>query len=158
MPSPIHVYIEVPAWMKKYIIFQSEYNSEPVIFHNKHIYNRLLINLISNRPDIKILPKPKEKYINNDIVKIRLPFNNIKDVYFYNKLSNRNKIEFRNQVKLDFLYQYMTEIRKKTIQGMERKKATEEFLEMININEDELKYESLYRKFTRYINKRKSIV
>ena len=158
MSSPISVKIPVPAWMKKYLIFQSKNGSEPIVFHNKHAYNRLLINLVSNRPDIKILPNPKEEDINNETVKIKLPFNSIKDVYFYNKLNYRNQIEFRNQIKLDFLYQYMIEIRKKTILGIERKKATEEFLEMININEDELKYESLYRKFSRYINKKKSIV
>ncbi len=158
MASPIVIKIEVPAWMKKYLIFQSENKTEPLEFHRKHNYNRLLINLVTNRTDVIIYkPDLHEEDINNAIVKIKLPFNGYKDVYFYNKIGINNKKKFRAEVKIDFLFQYRTELRNKLCRNIERKTATEEFLDKLKINEDELKYESLYRKYTRYMNKEKLI-
>jgi len=113
---------------------------------------------VTNRTDVLIYkPDLTEDDMNNSTVKIKLPFNEVKDVYFYNKIGFHNKIKFRKEVKMDFLFQYRNYLRNEMMKNLERKKATEGFLELMDINEDELKYESLYRKFTRYMTKGKLI-
>jgi hypothetical protein len=157
MPSPIVVKIEVPAWMKKYLLYQSENKQEPIEFHRKHRYVLLLNCILTNKYDTYIVNDPDKKDTNSEIVTIRLPWSKMHDVYFYNKIARDNREKFRNEVKTDFYFQYQTYIRNRKMVGIERKQATEEFLERYDITEDELKYESLYRKFTRYMNKLKLI-
>jgi hypothetical protein len=157
MGSPIVVKIEVPAWMKKFLLYQSENGIEPVEFHRKHRYVLLLNCMLTNRYDTNVVNEPSYNDINSEVVTIRLPWSKLHDVYFYNKISRDNREKFRNEVKSDFYFQYQTEIRNKKMVGIERKQATEYFLDRLNITEDELKYESMYRKFTRYMNKLKLI-
>ena len=154
MASPISVKIEVPSLMKKYLEFQSELSGDIIEFSRKHQYNILLLKLVSNYRFSEI-NQEDENFTGDSYVKIRLPFSDRKDVYFYNYMSRQSKITFRHEVNLDFLYEFKRFIRNSIMQGQQRKIAIEQFLEKYNISEDELKYESLYRKYTRYLNKSK---
>ena len=160
MASPISVTIKVPAWMKKYLEFQSEDKSAKILsFANKHQYNVFLINLVSNYRTVSVpFKKKKETDINNSEVKIYLPFSNRKVIYFYNYISRYSAEIFRREINLDFLLDFKTYLRNNMLQGMQRKIAIENFLKKYNINEDELKFETLYRKYTRYMNKNKRIL
>ncbi len=159
MPSPISVKIEVPAWMKKYLQYQSEDKNAKILkFARKHEYNLLLTNLVTNYRRISILKDSNTKFKNNREVKIYLPFSDKKDVYFYNYISRHSAETFRRNINLDFLYDFKLYLRNALLNGTQRKIAIENFLNMYNINEDELKFESLYRRYTRYMNKIKRIV
>jgi len=159
--SPISVTIEVSSWMKKYLIYHSENKKEPLEYPYKHEYNLLLTRLTSNRVDVlpdNIVFDHKYKNLktpatNSETIKICLPFSKYKDIYFYNKISNKAKILFREQVKDDMLYDFFVSIKKQIMSGYERKIAIENFFLKFNITEDDLKYDSFYRKYTRYVNK-----
>lgn len=147
MPSPICVYIEMPGYLKKYLISKSENKTEPIEFSPKHDYNKLLTNLTVNYP-----VDPVDKF--KELVKIKLPFNRIKDVYFYNKIGVHNREEFREQIKLDFYYDFRLFVKESIMSGVQRKIAIEMFFQMHKITEDDVKYESFYRNFTRFNRKK----
>lgn len=146
MPSPISVKIEMPVYLKKYLIGQSMNKQEPLEFSTEHDYSLLLVKLASNRTAERI--KQDE-----NTVKIRLPFNRGKDVYFYNNIGFNRRVFFREQVRLDFYYEFRTYLKKRIMEGIERKIAIEEFFERYKITEDDVKYESFYRNFTRFNDK-----
>jgi hypothetical protein len=151
MPSPIVVNIEVPAWMEKFIAAQSENrNAEVLHFGKRHEYNALLINLVENYRNTYPHAQPTPN--NNSIVRIYLPFSNRKDVYSYNKLSEKSREAFRREVKADFLHEFKRQVRVDTLMGKQRKIAIEQFLDRYNIKENELRYDNLYRRYTRYLN------
>lgn len=149
MPSPICVKIEMPGYLKKYLLSQSENHKEPLEFAPRHEYSRLLTKLITNRNDVKPVD-------DKEIVKIRLPFNEIKDVYFYNKIGIDQRFEFREQIRLDFYYDFRLFLKDRIMKGIQRKIAILQFFNLHGINEDDIKYESFYRNFTRF-NKKKLI-
>lgn len=146
MPSPISVKIEMPVYLKKYLIGQSVNKQEPLEFSTEHDYSLLLVKLASNRPAERI------KHGENT-VKIHLPFNRGKDVYFYNNIGINRRKYFREQVRLDFYYEFRTFLKSRIMAGIERKIAIEEFFEKYKITEDDVKFESFYRNFTRYNDK-----
>ncbi len=149
MPSPISVYIEMPTYLKKYLIFQSKNKEEPIVFSEGHNYNLLLTRLISN--DRRIKPSDKSK----KGCKIILPFNQFKDVYFYNKLSKKAKQKFRNQLRDDFLYDFRMFLKDRTVSFFDRKQVMEFFFLTMKITDDDINYASFYRSFTRYNEKRR---
>lgn len=148
MPSPISVYIEMPSYLKKYLISQSENYKEPLEFALNHEYNLLLMKLVSNRRDVKRVNKDES------CIKIKLPFNEVKNVYFYNNISFHNRVLFREHVKLDFYYDFRLFVKYQIMKGVQRKIAIEQFFELLQINEDDIKFESFYRNFTRYNDKK----
>jgi len=152
MASPISIKINIQPWVKKYLISISQNKCEPLEFSRKHEYNRLLINLISNRYDIV-----NEKIFKENSVKIKLRYNQIKNVDFYNKIARNSAIEFRKQIKSDIMFAFYIFTKDKLLSGEQRKEAIIKFFKIHNISEDDLKLESFYRKFTRYIEKCKLI-
>ena len=149
--SPVTIKIFVPKWMKIYLISQSENKCEPIEFPRRHEYNTLLIRLVTNRSDVKE-ERSKESFVP---VKIKLPFSKAKDVYFYNKLSEEARGDFRDQVKTDFLFDFSVNVKDKLLKGVQRKIAIEQFFEYHKITDEDTNTDSFYRKFTRYIDKRK---
>jgi len=137
----------MPEYLKKYLISQSENGKEPLEFSPKHDYCRLLSNLTVNYP---VEPVDTSK----NTVKIRLPFNRIKDVYFYNKIGYHNRIEFREQIRVDFYYDFRLFIKDRIMCNIQRKIAIEQFFQLHKITEDDLKFESFYRNYTRFNKKR----
>ena len=148
MSSPISVKIEVPVWMKKYLLFESKEKIFPISFPRRHAYNAFLLKLVSNKKNIseKLFIGP----VNSEIIKLKLPFSDVKDVYFYNKISEHNRERFRRQVKADFYYDFEVVVKHLLLSGMKRDKALEKFFLSMDITEDDINYDSFYRKFTRY--------
>ncbi len=149
MPSPISVFIEMPTYLKKYLIFQSKNKEEPIVFSEGHDYNLLLIRLITN--DSRTNPPDKSK----TGCKIILPFNKNKDVYFYNKLSEPSREYFRNQLRNNFLYDFRILLKDRNVSFLDRKQVMEFFFLTMKITDDDLNYASFYRSFTRYNKKRR---
>jgi len=149
MASPIPVYIEMPSYLKKYLIFQSKNKKEPIEFQFGSDYNLLLIRLITNTN--RTYPPDKNK----PGCKIYLPFNEVKDVYFYNKLSEPSREKFRNHVKNNFLYDFRMLLKHKDHSFFDRKTLVEYYFSTMNITDDDLNYASFYRSFTRYMEKRR---
>ncbi len=147
--SPISVYIEMPVWLKKYLISESINKEEPLIFHPKHDYNTLLARLVTNNR--KTEPPDYDK----QGIKIMLPWSKMKDVYFYNKLSTDSRQIFRNQIYRDVYYDFKIFLKDMTLKGMQRKIALERFFLCHQITDDDINYASFYRSFTRYIQKRR---
>jgi hypothetical protein len=145
--SPISVKIEMPLWMRQFLINQSINKEEPIVFARRHELHYILNELISNDTRIVLPDRIPEDWA---WVKIKLPFNPYKDVYFYNKLSDDSRKMLRTVIRTQFNFKYFRYVRHKLNQGMERKEATEMFLKEQNFSEDMMKYESLYRKFTRF--------
>ena len=136
----------MPEHLKKYLISESENEKEPLCFPPKHDYNILLVRLMSNYPS-----KPSPHHVNR--VKIQLPFNQIKDVYFYNRLSDDSRRLFREHVQRDLYYDFRLFLKELSQAGIQRKIALEKFFLLHGITEDDIKYESFYRNYTRYIKK-----
>lgn len=151
MPSPISVYIEMPAYLVKYLAAESVNKHEPFVFPRRHDYNLLLTRLISNDSSIKMPRNTKE------CVKIQLPFNEFKDVYFYNKLSRDSRILFREAVYRDLYYDLRLVIKELMLAGVTRNKAIEMFFLAYDITENDVNYESFYRSFSRFQQKRRAI-
>ncbi len=147
MPSPIVVKIDMPVYLIKFLSAQSVSPEQPLAFPPKSKYNTLLVNLISNHGNIDDLPRDKS------FVKIYLPYNEVKDVYYYNRISEKNRRCFRQEVKADFLFSFQKYIRDKLLIGEQRKKAVSNFMDKYNLTEDDINSDSLYRKYSRYVQK-----
>ena len=79
MPTNIYVEIEMPVYLKKYLLAQSENKKEPLHFCTDHDYNILIRQLTTNRRGDKL-----QKGV--ETIKILLPFSMRKDPYFYNNI------------------------------------------------------------------------
>jgi len=152
MPSPISVYIEMPKYLKKYLAAESVNKHEPFAFPRKHDYNLLLTRLLSN--DSSITPPNRQA---DECVKIQLPFNEYKDVYFYNKLSRESRIVFRDAVYRDLYYDLRLVVKELMLANISRNKAIEMFFLAYGITEDDVNYDSFYRSFSRFQQKRRAI-
>ncbi len=151
MPSRISISFSIPSYLKQFLIYESDHKeykkSGILVFPKRHQYNLLLRNILTNRRDC--FNSFENKY--DSVVKIKLPFNSYKDVYFYNMVSVKNRAYFIKEIRLDFEYAYVKYIRDAVLyKKMQRKLATEMFLDKYGIDEDMLKYGSMYRKYTRY--------
>lgn len=160
MPSPISVKIPVTSWMKKYLEFQSENpKAQTLVFALKHEYNIFLLRLVSNyKREQNLMVVEKQNLKLDSVVKIQLPFSDRKDVYFYNYLSREAKQKFRAEVELDMLYDFKRYLKVNILKGVKKKIAIREFFEKRNISEDDIKYESFERKFSRYMDRMKHIL
>jgi len=151
MASPISVKIEMPVYLTKYLIGQSENKQLPIEFPHGHDYNILLTRLISRDAQIK----PPDYH--QPLVEIKLPFNSLKDVYIYNKISRDDRILFREQVRRDLYYDLRLFLKDMIICGEERKIAIETFFFYYKITDDDVNIQSFYRSFTRYNEKKRAM-
>ncbi len=160
MPSEVTVKVKVPPYLKKYILAQSVNKQEPAIFERKHIYNISLIHKVTNYNRLTSLPVDERDnvmdYFYNrwktfEAIQIQLPFNERKDVRYFNYLSVNNKYAFVKEVKEDFYFEIsrflIREMRKRT----ERKVAIHKFLQQYNITEDDVQLETIYRQTSRIL-------
>jgi hypothetical protein len=147
MASPIYVEIEMPVYLKKYLISISDNKKEPLELPHGHEYSILIRNITTNRM-VERIGKGE------DVIKIRLPFSRIKDPYFYNKIGINNRKYFREQIRLDFYYDFRLFLKDRIMGGVQRKIAIEQFFELHKIEEGDVKFESFYRNFTRFNNKK----
>ncbi len=139
----------MPVWLKKYLIGQSANKQEPIEFSPGHDYNILLTRLISKDPRIE------PAYYDQKLVEIKLPFNEFKDVYIYNKISRENRLIFKEQVRRDLYYDLRLFLKDMIMCGEERKIAIETFFFYYKITEDDVNLQSFYRSFTRYNEKKR---
>lgn len=158
----ISIDLEIKPYLKKYLVAKSENKHEPVKFARKSDYNIMLISLVSNYNSLNCIPlsdrhhaieyfKPSRQEIKNDSILIILPFNNKKDIRSYNYLSEKSRIKFRNEVRLDFNFEFSRFLYKGLKDGKQRTDIVNEFKNLFNITEDDLKTESLYRHSSRLL-------
>jgi hypothetical protein len=120
----------------------------------------MLTNLVSNYYSLSSIPiEDRENVIDYfrgshqpaDGVPIILPFNNRKNIQSYRYLSVRSKQIFRNEVRIDFNFEFMRFLVHNLRRGMQRLDICNEFKIFYKISEDELKTESLYRHSSRLL-------
>lgn len=158
----ITVDIEIRPYLKKYLLAKSENKLEPLKFPRKSDYNIMLLNLVTNYNTLTRIPiadkenvlnyfKPSKQECTNGSVLIILPFNSKKDVRSYNYLGINNKRKFRQEIRLDFNFEFSRYLYRKLKNGTERTIIVNEFKKLFNITEDDLKSETLYRYSTRLL-------
>lgn len=162
--SEIIVRIRIKPHFKKYLISKSENKVEPIRFPRKHSYNIILINLVTNYNYLTSIPiDDKEnvleyfgstKYLQaGNYISIVLPFNDRKDIRSYNYISVENQKKFTKEVATDFYFEFsrflIHNMTPESIRKKMRKRLVEMFKNDYQIEEDDLKLESLYRYSTR---------
>lgn len=148
MPSPFTVHIEMPSYLQKYLRYHALNTTDPLQFPIKHDYNILLFRLLTNRKDTTPVTD------NKNAVEIILPYNRHKDVFSYNRISEKNRILFRKAIKDDLFFDFRYFVKEMIMQNIPRTQATEIFLEQYGITEDDIQTESFYRSFSRYLQKK----
>lgn len=163
MPSEVTVRIKVPGYIKKFLIAHSVNGDEPVVFPPKHGYNISLVQKITNYNYLKYIPiaerdnvyeyfyHPTHQLPTFQYISILLPFNERKNVLSFNYLGRVSKYQFVQEVKEDFYLGLSRYLIKKMRQNVQRKDAILEFMEIYNITEDDIKFETLYRQTTRIL-------
>lgn len=156
----VTINIELKPYLAKYLQKKSKNQRLPLRFPNKHHYNIMLINLVSNYYSLNSIPiEDRENVIeyfrgsqrSTDGIPIILPFNARKDIRSYRYLSVRSKQIFRNEVCIDFNFEFRRFLVRNLRNGMQRLDACNEFKKLYKISEDELKTESLYRHSSRLL-------
>lgn len=156
MADMVTVDIELKPYLKKYLVSKSENKQVPVRFCRKHDYNIMLIQLVTNYKCLKSIPVDDRENVRQyfspsrhkntcDCISIILPFNDRKDVRSYNYLSVQNKWKFTSEVRLDFNFEFSRFMYRELKRGKQRTDIIEEFKNIHDITDDELKSESLYR-------------
>ncbi len=168
MPSQVTLLLKVPKYIKNYLI--SLYGQEPVFFPKKSDYNAFLLrNLtrppVNNRPDFfcnlagscKFESTWCENYIRSNYLEIAIPYSEFKNIDANNYLGRDARKIFRREIERHFVYDFHTFIREQIRQGIERRIATINFMELHNIMEDDLSFSAFYRDFNRMLKKRRLI-
>jgi len=160
MPSAFTVKIKVPPYIRKYLIAKSENYEEPLVFCNKHAFTMLLSHEVSNYQTLSCISPEEEENIHNyfssrwstfEFVEIKLPFHIRKDPRSYNYLSVKGRANFLAEVKSHFYLELTSYLIKRLRKNVQRKIALEEFLALHSINEEDVKYETMYRQTTRIL-------
>lgn len=160
--SSILICLDIKPYLKKFLIAKSENKEEPVKFPRKSDYNVMLINLVTNYNSLNCIPVDDRENVldyfksSNQVngpyrISIILPFNRRKDVRSYNYLSRDNKILFRNEVRLDFNFEFSRYLFTHLKNKERRTDVVDSFKKLYNISEDDLKSESLYRHSSRLL-------
>lgn len=155
----ITVNIEIKPYLRKYLVAKSVNREEPVRFPNKHYYNIMLINLVSNYNRLQEIPiEDRQNVLEHfcsspqpDGLAIILPFNSKKDIRSYNYLSVKSKEKFRKELRIDFNFEFTRFLIRNLKKGVQRLDICNEFKNLYEISEDELKTESLYRYSSRLL-------
>lgn len=150
--SKVTVNIPMNAYLRKYLLYKSVNNREPIIFPPKSDYNMLLRSMVTNwykeNPRMR-QPKPQG-------VEIVLPHDKFKNPNTYNYMSIASQKEFVRHVKRDFFFDFRIYLKECMIMGRQRKDAVIDFLSMLEISEEDLKQESMYRYSSRVLERLKS--
>jgi len=160
--STVLITIQIKPYLKKFLIAKSVGKTEPVKFARKSDYNVMLIGLVTNYNSLKQIPlddrenvleyfKPSVQDNSKKTIHIILPFNNRKDVRSYNYLSEKSRIKFRNEVRLDFNFEFSRFLYREMKKGKQRSDIINAFKNKFKISEDDLKSESLYRHSSRLL-------
>jgi hypothetical protein len=156
----ITVNIEIKPYLKKFLLKKSVNQETPVRFPNKHHYNLMLLNLVTNYNSLQAIPvEDRENVLEyfhgsrkpEGEISIILPFNERKDIRSYRYLSVKSKQIFRNEVRIDFNFEFTRFLVRNLKKGVQRLDICNEFKNLYEIGEDELKTESLYRYSTRLL-------
>ncbi|MHC1707406.1 MAG: hypothetical protein AB9842_07780 [Bacteroidales bacterium] len=143
------VILEMKPYLKQYLL--ALYGpQEPIMFPRKSDHNSFLIRHLG-RPPANSRPTRKTE----DSIEIALPFTQLKNLMANNYLSVNDRKAFRRELEREFVYNFHLFIRERMREGMERKLATIEFMEVHNIREEDLSYAAFYRNFNRMLNKRR---
>jgi hypothetical protein len=161
--STVLVSIQIKPYLKRFLIAKSENKQEPLKFPRKSDYNVMLINLVTNYNTLDQIALEDRQHVIDyfkssaeqiplpDSLTIILPFNKKKDVRSYNYLSEKSRIEFRNEVRMDFNFEFSRFLHRGMKQGDLRTDIVKEFKKMYRIGEDELDSGSLYRHSSRIL-------
>lgn len=156
----ITVDIEMKPYLVKFLLSKSTDGKLPLRFPRKSHYNLMLLNLVTNYNALSCIPiedrqnvldyfKPSRQ--STDGITIILPFNDRKNILSYNYLSISSKKRFRNEVRLDFNYEFGRFMFQKLRECVPRNIICEMWKKKLNITEDDLKTESLYRYSSRLL-------
>jgi hypothetical protein len=156
----ITVSIELKPYLRKFLLKKSVDQDQPLRFPNKHHYNIMLINLVSNYNTLESIPIADRdnviEYFHGSRqpqgeCSIILPFNSRKDIRSYRYLSVRAKQIFRKEVRIDFNFEFSRYLVRNLKRGKQRLDICNDFKMLYDISEDELKTESLYRYSSRLL-------
>jgi len=156
------VNIEIKPYLKKFLIAKSENKKEPLKFPRKHDYNVLLWRLITNYNSLKSIPVADKQNVidyfhgssqppKENGITVIIPFNDRKDVRSYNYLSVKSKKAFRKEVRIDFNFEFSRFLFHKLKHGKQRLEIVKEFMEKYNLDEEDIKTETLYRYSSRLL-------
>jgi len=158
MASPISVNVKVAPFLQKYLYGKSENYEEPLVFCNKNPITNHLTSLVSNYNKLKFMNVQdreavflylNQRYTTCATVSILLPWHKKKDPRVYNYLSFLKMQEFIRELKNEFYVELYEFMRTRVIHGTERKKIIEQFLQIYDITEDDIKFETVYRQTVR---------
>ncbi len=86
-----------------------------------------------------------------EFVSIQLPYNEYKNVLYYNYLSQEAQHKIISFLKMDFYHELYWLLISKRRKGIQRKDIIFEFLNNYQITEDDILFESVYRQTTRIL-------
>ncbi len=153
--------IEIKPYLKKFLYYKSTNKKEPLRFRRKHDYNVLLWRLVTNYNQLASIPVDDRQnvleYFKNSTqnsakgISIILPFNDRKDVRSYNYLSVKSKKVFRKEVRMDFNFEFSRYLFHNLKQGKSRLDIVKAFMVRYNLDEEDIKTETLYRYSSRLL-------
>ncbi len=156
----ITVLVLLKPYLQKYLISKSVNKCLPIRFPNKHFYNLLLINLVTNYYSYKQFPLSekhncisylKPPSFSPNEIPIVLPYSCKKDITYYRYLSHKSKLLFSQEVKNDFNLEFSRYLVKNLSKKIPRLDICNNFKDMYDISEDDFKTESLYRYSSRLL-------
>lgn len=162
MSSLISVDIPIKPYLVKYLIRKSTNKAIPLRFPNKHYFNLLLNNLVTNYNSLNCIPLEdkdnvieyfKSSSVMPGTISIILPYRIAKDPRVYNYLSVKAKKKFRSEVRMTFNIEFSQYLIKHLRLNIPRLQICENFKKHYNITEDELKTETIYRYSSRLLEK-----
>ncbi len=92
-----------------------------------------------------------QRWPNFEFVSIQLPFNEYKNVLYYNYIGQRAQRKIVSFLKMDFYHELYWLLISKRRKGIQRKDIILEFLNKYHITEDDILFESVYRQTTRIL-------
>jgi len=128
----------------------SLYGKQPMTFPKKNVFSRFFLTRL-NVPPLDYYPDT----VRYGTLEILLPYNIIKDVRTYNYLSLESKEFFRKLVSIEFQLDFQGFCRLKISQGFTRKAATILFMNLYNIQDDDLSFSAFYRDYSRKLHTRR---
>jgi hypothetical protein len=160
MPSTL-ITIEIPIkpYLVKYMIHKSQNRTLPLRFPNKHYFNLLLNQLVTNYNSLPQIPVSDRDNVLDyfkassvpNVVSIVLPHNEAKNIKSYNYLSVKSKKKFRTEVRMSFNLEFTLYLIKHLRLNIPRLTICENFKKRFQITEDELKTETIYRYSSRLL-------
>lgn len=158
--SNIIVQIKIKPYLKDFLLHingvEDENGNTIINASRKNITGYYLLPLLEKVPaDYKLLKAPPEQ-----VLEIRLPYLPEFNIRYRNYVSDLNMRHFQSAIEVIFLGEYYREVNKAMTHdpNMKLKHAIIDFCYAYNISFDNITYEMLRKKYTRYragLNKRK---